>query len=105
MDVGGHGLGVHHGHAGQLRVLAHHMDAVGDHVLDGLAIDDGGFESLHVGRLGGEGRLGDLLGVGLELLVHAHEVGLAVQLDHGAGGARIVHDIRSYAVPNAVCGR
>ena len=68
------------------------MDAVGDDLLDGLAVDDGGLQRVHIGRLRGKRRLGDLLGVGLELLVHAHEVSLAVQLDHGAGGARIVHD-------------
>ena len=48
---------------------------------------------LDVGGLRCDGSLGDLLGVSLELLVHADEVGLAVELDDGADGA-VVGDER-----------
>ena len=80
------------------------MDAVGHDGLHGLAVDLGGLQRLHVGRLGGQGGLGDLLGVGLELLVHAHEVGLAVQLDDGAGGAGVVHDGHDGALVGGTAG-
>ena len=45
----------------------------------------GGLQGVEVGRLvGKQRRLSDLLGVSLELVVHAHEVGLAVELDESA---------------------
>ena len=84
VDVGRHGAALHHREAGELDVLAQRVDSVGHHGLDRLACGVGGLEGLEVGRLGGQGGLGDLLGVGLELVVHAHEVRLAVDLDDGA---------------------
>ena len=85
VDVGGDAAGIDGGGAGELDVLAQHVDGVGEDVLDGLALEGGGAQSLDVGGLGSQSGAAELLGVGLELLVHAHEVGLAVQLDDGGG--------------------
>ena len=80
------------------------MDAVGNDGLDGLAVNLGSLERVHVGRLGGEGSLGDLLGVSLELLVHANEVGLAVELDDSAGGCVLGNESHNGAFIGGTAG-
>ena len=84
MDVGSDGVGLDNGEAAQLGVFAHHVDSVGDDSLDGLAVNFGSLEGIQVSRLAGQRSTSDLLSVSLELLVHGHEVGLAVELDKRA---------------------
>ena len=84
VDVRAHSVGLERSEASELGVLAHHMDAVGDNSLDGLAVNLGSLQGVEIGRLVGNSSASDFLSVSLELLVHAHEVGLAVELDESA---------------------
>ncbi len=104
VDVGRHGAALDEREAGQLDVLAQRVDGVGHHGLHRLALGVGGLEGLQVGGLGGQGGLGDLLGVGLELVVHAHEVGLAVELHDGARRGVVGDDGHDRALVGGAAG-
>ncbi len=68
----------------QFELLADLGGQLGDHLLDGLVTDLGGFEGVDVGRFGRGRSADDLIGDLLELRVLGDEVGLAVQLDQRA---------------------
>ena len=96
VDVGAEGtvLDLATGEAGDLHVLAHRVDHLGEGGVNGLVRGElGGLEGVHVGRvcLGDDG--GDVLGEAGELGVAADEVGLAGDLDE-RGDLAALGDVR-----------
>ena len=89
VDVAGErtGLGLTGGEARELHVLTDDVDELGETGLDGLTVHVGGEEGVEIGGLGGDDGLGDLGGEVGELRVGRDEVGLAGDLDQGAGAA------------------
>ncbi len=87
VDVGGKGAGLDlaGGEAGDLHVLAHDVNHLGELVGDGIAVHALGEEGVDVGRGGRGDDLGDVGGKAGELGVGAHEVGLAGELEEGTG--------------------
>ena len=98
MNVGGDAASLDDSSASEVHVLAERVDGIGEHVLDGLALCVDSLQSLNVLDVGSHGGTGDLLGVALELLVHADEVGLAVELDDSALGRVVGNDSHNGAL-------